>query len=205
MTSKPFYQACENNKTCIAEVLGPYVEQAGYVLEIGSGTGQHGAYFSKRFPHLIWQSSDRQQNHAGILRWVNDAQRSNFLAPLEIDVNKAIWTLQPVEYVFSANTLHIMHWHEVKKFFEFTALALKQNGLLFVYGPFKYNGMFTSESNARFNDWLYSQGAHMAIRDFEKVNALASAHSFELIKDQQMPANNQLLIWQKATPTNCLS
>lgn len=194
--NKPFSQACENNKHAIATILQAYVEQGGTLLEIGSGTGQHGAYMSGLFPKLTWQTSDRADYHSGILAWVNDIQCENFLPPLTIDVNTADWAAPKVDFVFSANTFHIMAWDEVIKFFEFISTALKSGGLLFIYGPFNYEGKFTSESNARFNEWLLQQGQHMAIRDFEAVNKLALNQGLNLISDNEMPANNRLLIWQ---------
>lgn len=199
MTQKPFSQACENNKHAISKTLQPYVSGGGLLLEIGSGTGQHGAFMSECFPSLVWQTSDRIEYHAGINTWVNDVNSDNFLAPLMLDVNQASWRKAKVDYVFSANTLHIMSWPEVKRFFAFAPTALKDRGLLFIYGPFNYGGHFTSQSNEHFNGWLREQAEHMAIRDFESVNALASNHGFTLIADHEMPANNRLLVFAHKT------
>ena len=66
-----------------------------------------------------------------------------------------------------------------------------------VYGPFKYDGQYTSESNARFQEWLKAQDSVSGIRDFEKVNALAESAGMTLLADHPMPANNQLLVWKK--------
>jgi hypothetical protein len=37
----------------------------------------------------------------------------------------------------------------------------------------------------------------VSIRDFETVQALAQAAGLILLEDNAMPANNQLLVWQK--------
>ena len=74
---------------------------------------------------------------------------------------------------------------------------MNQGGVLLVYGPFKYRGEFTTESNARFDVWLKTRDHLSGIRDFEWVNELAEDAGFSLIEDNAMPANNQLLAWTK--------
>lgn len=194
--SKPFSQACENNQEPIRSVISSYLKQPSALLEVGSGTGQHAAYISKRHPELSWQTSDVIENHAGIHAWMEDAQASNFLPPIELDINTAQWHKEKVDMVFSANTAHIMSWQEVEKFFAFIPMVLKTKGHFLLYGPFNYNGEFTSESNAHFNEWLKSQAAHRAIRDFEAVNQLAEQVKLQLVQDHEMPANNRLLVWR---------
>ena len=101
-----------------------------------------------------------------------------------------------MDIVYSANTAHIMSWEEVIKLFQFIPVCLKPQGYFILYGPFNYNGEFTSASNAQFNEWLKSQAAHRAIRDFEAVNELAEQQGLMLIADHAMPANNRTLVWQ---------
>ena len=76
-----------------------------------------------------------------------------------------------------------------------------EDTLLAVYGPFNYEGRYTSESNARFDQWLAAQSPDSAIRDFEKVNALAEQAGFSLLEDNAMPANNRLLVRKRASAT----
>ena len=99
--------------------------------------------------------------------------------------------------VFSANTLHIMSWEEVEQLFAHIAQVTTDNATLAIYGPFNYNGEYSSQSNAAFDDWLQARGAHMRIRDAEAVDALAEVAGFDLIDDVAMPANNRLRIWQR--------
>ena len=195
---KPFSQACDNNKEAIRRVLAPHIAGGGRLLEIGSGTGQHGAYISPRYPQLQWQTSDRPENHPGIQAWVADCQLANFIAPIELDVNTAQWTGARVDFVFSANTVHIMAWHEVEKLFALLPGCLRPGGLMMLYGPFNYGGRFTSDSNRQFDLWLKGEAPHRGIRDFEAVDALAAANGLTLLEDHTMPANNRLLIWQQA-------
>lgn len=196
MMQKPFSQACENNKRPISETLKPHLENGGVLLEIGSGTGQHGAFISQQFAKLTWQTSDQEHYLDGIRAWVADAQQDNFKAPLELNVNNANWTRQKVDFVFSANTAHIMAMEEVEKLFALIPTLLKPKGIFFLYGPFNYKGAFTSESNAHFNDHLKAVASHQGIRDFEIINQLAIAQGLRLLADHEMPANNRMLVWE---------
>lgn len=192
----PFSQACENNKEPIRLVLDTYLNEPNALLEIGSGTGQHGHHMTEYYPQLTWQTSDMSVNHEGINAWVAHAGRENFLPPIDLDINNASWNHSSVDLVYTANTLHIMSWAEVEKLFQFVPSALKLQGYLLIYGPFNYDGKFTSDSNESFNQWLKSQAPHRAIRDFEAVTALANEQGLSLVNDHEMPANNRLLVWQ---------
>jgi len=89
-----------------------------------------------------------------------------------------------------------MSWQEVEKFFQFIPQCLQAGGYFFLYGPFNYQGQFTSPSNEQFNQWLKGQAAHRAIRDFEAMNMLAIEEGLTLLNDHTMPANNRLLVWK---------
>ena len=73
---------------------------------------------------------------------------------------------------------------------------LAEGGLLILYGPYKYGGDFTTQSNADFDAWLKERNPHSGIRDFEWVNDLADRRGLSLQADLSMPANNQILIFQ---------
>ncbi len=199
--NKPFSQACENNKQPILEVLQRHFVKVSTVLEVGSGTGQHAVFFGEQLPQVQWQTADLPEFHSGICAWLEAAQAegrcNNVTPPLALEA-AGRWPEQAYDAVFSANTLHIMSWENVTHFFPGASSCLKSGGLLCVYGPFNYNGQFTSESNARFNNWLQQQNAYSAIRDFEAVNKLAAEQQLELVEDNAMPANNRLLVWRKA-------
>jgi cyclopropane fatty-acyl-phospholipid synthase-like methyltransferase len=193
--TKPSAPACERNRDPILAVLREHFADRRSVLEIGSGTGQHAVYFAKALPHLRWQTSDVAENLLGIRAWLDEESLSNTPPPLLLDVNDA-WPAATFDAVFSANTLHIMSWTEVQRCFAQLPSVLASSATVAIYGPFNYGGKFTSDSNAAFNDWLQARGAHMAIRDFEAVDALATAIGLRLIADMAMPANNRVLVWQ---------
>ncbi|CAH1906393.1 conserved hypothetical protein [Candidatus Nitrotoga sp. HW29] len=195
---KPYSESCEQNQAPILEVLQEIIINQKHVLEIASGTGQHAVYFGRALPHLIWQTSELAQNHAGILAWLNESRLPNVLPPVIIDVNDDQWPIEIVDTVFNANTVHIISWTEVERMFAGIARVLNADGILCLYGPFNYEGKFTSESNARFDTWLKSRNKSSGVRDFEAINRLAEMYGFFLLRDVTMPSNNRTLVWQRA-------
>jgi cyclopropane fatty-acyl-phospholipid synthase-like methyltransferase len=196
---KPFAESSEQNKLPILEVLKHYFSDVESVLEIGSGTGQHGVFFARQFPWLQWYTSDLKENHAGIHAWLEEARLANIHAPMCLDVNQGNWGDQEYDAIFSANTAHIMDWPSVKHMFEGAARSLRAGGVFCLYGPFNYDGHYSSESNARFDQWLKSRDPESGIRDFEVLCQLAEENGMSLLKDHPMPANNRILVWQKVT------
>jgi len=195
---KPYSESCERNQKPILKVLQETLTNQQHVLEIASGTGQHAVYFGRALPHLSWQTSELTQNHEGILAWLNEIKLPNVLPPITINVNDAKWPVEIVDTVFNANTVHIITWPEVERLFAGIARVLNPSGILCLYGPFKYKGEFTSESNARFDALLKSRNRNSGIRDFETINRLAETHDLLLVKDVAMPNYNQTLVWQRA-------
>jgi cyclopropane fatty-acyl-phospholipid synthase-like methyltransferase len=195
--NKPYSESCEQNRAPILAVLREAFADRRQVLEVGSGTGQHAVYFGAELPHLRWQTADVLPHHAGIRAWIEEAVLPNVLPPLELDVNQPHWSSERYDAVFSANTLHIMSWPEVRRFFQGVGDVMQAGGVLVVYGPFNYNGTFTSESNARFDLWLKQRDPASGVRDFEAVNAEAQSQGLVLKQDIAMPANNRSLIWYK--------
>ena len=162
------------------------------VLEIGSGTGQHAAYFAPELPHLAWQASDVAEYLPGIRMWVGGGP-----APIDLDVDKP-WPAVDADAVFSANTAHIMSWPQVERMFEGAGRLLPTGALFALYGPFHYGGRATSESNARFDVMLRSRDPLSGVRNFEDVRALARRCGLAFLEDNAMPANNRLLVFRKA-------
>lgn len=195
---KPYSESSEQNKTVILEVLRQQFSECEKILEVGSGTGQHAVYFASALAHLQWFCSDISENLNGISAWIKEAGLDNITGPIELDVNRTVWDVLPVDGVFSANTVHIMSWPSVENMFAGISRCLNSQGIFCLYGPFNYNGGFTSESNARFDQWLKARDAVSGVRDFEALNTLAAKHDMTLLEDYEMPENNRILVWQKA-------
>ena len=193
---KPDAPSCERNREPILAVLREHFADRRDTLEIGSGTGQHAVYFAAAMPWLRWQCSDRVEHLPGIRLWLDEAALPNTPAPLELDVGGS-WPAHRYDAVFSANTLHIMSWPEVEQLLARLPEATTGDAMLAIYGPFNYDGRYTSDSNAAFDRWLKERGAHMGIRDAAAVDALAARAGFRPAADVAMPANNRCRIWRR--------
>lgn len=175
-----------------------YLPSASSLLEVAGGTGQHAVYFAEAFPHLVWQSSDIPAALPSLEPRITQSDLLNLPEPIALDVDAGWPAQEKFDAIFSANSLHIMAAESVANFFPGAAACLSSGGTLLVYGPFKYNGEFTTESNAHFDLWLKDRNPVSGIRDFEWVNELASAEGLTFVEDNPMPANNQLLVWKKS-------
>jgi cyclopropane fatty-acyl-phospholipid synthase-like methyltransferase len=193
----PFSQACENNKTHILKVLEKHLTSSASIVEIGGGTGQHALFFANNLPHLSWQATDLAENIEPLNKRILTAENLSLPVALELDVTQENWPCVNPSHFFTANSLHIMSESSVRKLFAGVGKYLSPGGLLFVYGPFRYQGEFTSKSNAQFDLWLKVRDPARGIRDFETVNELARAEGLILKEDNSMPANNQLIVWEK--------
>lgn len=197
-----FSQACENNKQPILNILQKELADSTYVLEIGSGTGQHSVYFAPQLGHLKWQTSDVVDNHLHIKAWHAAYPTANLYPPLAFDLADdcaTIYTTTKPLYdaLFTANTLHIIEWSLVERLFACAGAVLPICGKLIVYGPFNQGGQYSSESNRQFDMMLRERNASSGIRNQEDIVTLAAAHHLSLIMRYQMPANNKMLVFKK--------
>jgi len=193
---KQFSDACERNREPILQVLRRAFADRTSVLEIGSGTGQHAAYFAPALPHLAWQPSDVAENLPSIRVWRGEAQTPRLLEPIELDVDQPFPAVQ-ADAVFSANTCHIMSWPQVERFVAGVGKLLPEGGVFALYGPFHYGGKPTSPSTAEFDDWLRNRDPKSGVRDFEAIRDLAAKRGLALEGDNAMPANNRLLVFRR--------
>ena len=196
-TLKPFAESCAQNQHVILDVLLKEFVSAQHILEIGSGTGQHAVFFARALPHLVWQTSDVDEYHPSIHAWISDEGPNNVRAPLSLNVAMNQWPNMTFDAVFSANTVHIMGWQEVIKMFSGIGQVLADGGRFCLYGPFNVDGQFTSESNARFEQWLKSQNPRSGIRDQAELDELAKKAGLTRIATYEMPVNNNILVWEK--------
>ena len=198
MINKSFSESCEQNKAIIYETIEPYLLDGIEVLEIGSGTGQHAIHFASIAPGINWQTSDLAENLTDIKAWIDESQLPNLPEPLELDVSSQ-WMDTTYDLIFSANTFHIMNQDQVKQFLLRCTGCLISEGHLIVYGPFNYQGSYTSPSNEQFDGWLKSRDPQSGIKNFEWINTIANQSGLQLINDIAMPSNNRILIWRHET------
>ncbi|MBO9490048.1 DUF938 domain-containing protein [Endozoicomonas sp. G2_1] len=192
-----FSPSCERNKDVILAQLSKLLKAGDRVLEIGSLSGQHALHFCAQRAEITWQCSDIEENIASLAQNITDYGSENCLAPIALTLGQPWHYQESYDVVFTANTLHIVSPILVESFFRQVSPLIKPDGLMLIYGPFKYQGQFTSPSNGEFELWLKDRDSQSGIRDFEWIAELAQQQGFELVSDINMPANNQLLVWRK--------
>ena len=197
MPDKPYASAAARNAPAILEVLQWEFRNCSQVLEIGSGTGQHAVMLAKELQHLHWQTSDLEDNHAGIASWIEASGLDNVAAPLPLDVRTATVPGRSYDGVFSANTAHIMSFSSVERMFSIVANALRGGGRFCLYGPFSERGRFNTKSNAAFDAGLRARDLLMGIRDLQELDRLAAGDGLERRRLYAMPSNNHVAVWVK--------
>jgi cyclopropane fatty-acyl-phospholipid synthase-like methyltransferase len=193
----PFSAACERNKAPILEVLRLRFADRTQVLEVGSGTGQHAVHFARQLGHLIWHPTEQLAYLADLTERVKVEGSANLRVPTLLDVRQAVWPVRGVDAMFTANTLHIMSWAEVMALFNGMGSVLTPGGVLCIYGPFRYAGRYTSDSNQEFDRMLQERDPQSGLRDIEAVSLLAEQYGLNLDADFDLPANNRLLVFTK--------
>lgn len=201
MSSLPNAPACERNRQPILEVLREELRGKSRVLEIGSGTGQHAVFFGAALPQLRWQTSELPQHHASILAWLEHAGLENVLPPLTLDVTGFDPGALSFDAVFSANTAHIMSIEAVGRMFALAGKVLEEGGLFCLYGPFNFEGRFSSDSNADFDASLKQRDPAMGIRDIEQLDRFAAKAGLSRVRLYAMPANNNVAVWVREKQT----
>jgi cyclopropane fatty-acyl-phospholipid synthase-like methyltransferase len=189
----PFSEACERNKGPILEVLRIAFADRAQVLEIGSGTGQHAVHFAAHLTHLVWQPTEQLAYLPDLASRVKLEGTRNLRQPTVLDVKQTVWPLRSVDAIYSANTLHIMGWTEVEALFRGVDAVLSPHGIVCVYGPFRYDGAYTSESNRDFDRMLKERDPLSGLRDLKELSTLAERYALRLRTDHDLPANNRLL------------
>lgn len=196
----PTSEACERNKEPILTVLRECFAHRVNVLEIGSGTGQHAVHFARHLSHLTWHPTEQLVNLGDLAARVQLEGGTNLRAPRVLDVTMSVWPMRAVDAVFTANTLHIMSWREVGAFYRGVGEVLSPGGVLCIYGPFRYEGRYTSDSNREFDRMLQTRDPASGLRDVKGLIELAAPYGLALTADHDLPAFNRLLVFVKEPP-----
>ncbi len=190
--------ACDRNQEPILDILKQVISPENKSLfEIGSGTGQHAIFMAPHFPNIWWTTSDVVANAKLIKENLQAANIPNIKGPFQFEVGKDDFPRVPYDLVFTANTFHIMSWKNCKTLMKALGTRLREGSQVIIYGPFNYNGQFTSESNAAFDKMLKERNPESGIRAFEDVNNNMQKNGFTLYKDYEMPANNRTLVYTR--------
>ena len=204
MDNRLFFAATQRNRDFIGDVLSKFLKKDGSILEIGSGSGEHGVFFQKRFSEIIWQTSDPNLIHRkSIIAWIEYEDLKNIMPlPLNLDVENIPWKIpcklaDSLQGIVSINMLHVAKWTCTIALFRGAGRLLKKGQFLILYGPFKIDNKHTSQSNYFFDNSLKMQNKLWGIRNLEEVTDEAKKNGFFQEETIRLPANNFSIVYKK--------
>ncbi|MBE9068003.1 DUF938 domain-containing protein [Leptolyngbya cf. ectocarpi LEGE 11479] len=195
--------ATERNREAILAVLERILPNPGTVLEIASGTGEHASFFAPKLaPRRWWPSDISAPMLKSIAAWTQVTKARYLLPPIELDVRTEPWPVEAdekrsINAIVNINMIHIAPWKACEAMMAGAGRVLPNDGVLYLYGPFKRNGKHTAASNTTFDDWLKEQTSDWGVRDVEAVEGTAKVHHLFLQEVIEMPANNLSLVFHK--------
>jgi cyclopropane fatty-acyl-phospholipid synthase-like methyltransferase len=190
------------NREPIYNILSQYITADSRLLDIGSGDGTHAMFIASKINGLHWITTEQKENIGLLTKNLKEAKCKNIHGPEILKIGVDDFPKGSFDYVFTANTFHIMPWKEVKSCIKLFGKRLREGALVFIYGPFNYQGKFTSKSNMEFDQWLKNRASHMGVRHFEDVEKGMKKAGFKLLQDHTMPANNRLLVFERLAFTS---
>lgn len=188
------------NREPILVVLRPRLAARARVLEVASGAGEHAMFLAQALPGISWQPTDRDPEAlTSIAAWRQAAGPANLAEPIRVDAAVlATWPAGPFEAVVCINMVHISPWAASEGLMAGAARVLTSGGRLFLYGPYIETDVKTAASNLNFDESLKSRDPAWGLRDLAEVKALAAASGLRFAERIAMPANNLIVVFEKA-------
>ena len=178
-----FSPSTARNRQVIADVFAEHMPAKGNVLEIASGTGEHGAFLVASLPGLIWTYTDIDPPSVQSQRaWAAHEAHDRLLGPYVVDTRAAHWGDAEATYdaLVCINMIHIAPFEAAQGLLAGAGRLLKPGGKLFLYGPYARQGEI-APSNARFSDALKQRDARWGVRDLDlEIVPLAAQHGLRL-------------------------
>jgi hypothetical protein len=185
------------NAELIAAVLRELLPEAGTVLEVASGTGEHALHFARAFPGLRFQPSDSDPLAlASIKAWRADGP-SNLLPPLRLDASAEEWPIERADALLCINMVHISPWAATRGLMRGAGRLLGAGAPLVLYGAYRRDGVPTTQSNEEFDQSLRTRNPEWGLRMLEDVAAEAELSGLTLKRVVEMPANNLTVVFRK--------
>ena len=196
--TRQFAPSAQRNRDPILAVLRETLPVSGLVLEIASGSGEHAVHFAGALPGLSFQPSDpNAEARASIDAWARETALQNLLPALQLDASTPGWPLARADAVICINMIHISPWAATQGLIAEAARLLPPDAPLYLYGPYRQDGVPLAASNAAFDESLRSRDPRWGLRELGEVAALAQAAGFGPPAVTAMPANNLSVVFRK--------
>ncbi len=193
-----FSPSSGRNKAVIAEELKSLLPQEAHVLEIASGTGEHGHAICAVRDDISWQYSDPDD----VSRLSQDDWRKEYpmqLRPaLPLDMTAPDWWggLPNYTTLYSANMVHIAPIEACEGLALGAAHLVKQGGQVILYGPF-LEGENSAASNLDFDVSLKSRNPSWGVREQGLVKHIFAKAGFNENTLIAMPKNNHIFVFSR--------
>lgn len=190
--------AVARNTAPIIEVLRGVLPETGLILEVASGTGEHALAFARAFPHLLWQPTDADPVALrSVEAWRTADSAPNLMAPVHLDAAGDRWPVEEAQAVLCINMVHISPWAATVGLLAGAGRVLERGAPLYLYGPYRQEGVETVPSNEEFDRSLKSRNPEWGLRRLEDVAAEADRHGLALDALVPMPANNLSVVLRR--------
>jgi SAM-dependent methyltransferase len=188
----------QRNRRPIIDVLRRTLPDVGLVLEVASGTGEHALAFARAFPYLLWQPTDADPVALrSVEAWRTADSAPNLMAPAHLDAAGDNWPVQEAQAVLCINMVHISPWAATVGLLAGAGRVLDGGAPLYLYGPYRQQGVETAPSNEEFDRSLQARNPEWGLRNLEDVAAEAERHGLALDAVVPMPANNLSVVFRK--------
>ncbi len=197
---KLFAPSAARNVEAITQMLLRHVPNSGSALEIASGTGQHIVAFAAAMPQVKWHPTEVDPTRqASINAYVMEAGLENAASAQLLDASDPGWGEKsgPQDLVFLSNLLHLISTPSAQLIIAEAAHALAAGGKFVLYGPFKRDGVLTSEGDQRFDADLRAADPSIGYKDVNDVHTWITNAGLIPRETEHMPANNLALIATK--------
>ena len=197
--------ATERNREPILEVLRQILPPTGTILEISSGTGEHAIYMAPQLaPHRWLPSDPNPEARASIMAWQQATPCDRLYPPIDLDASSPHWSIEsaesfkldPITAIVNINMIHIAPKSAYLGLIAGASRILPNQGILYLYGPFKQEGVHTAPSNTAFDESLRAQNPEWGIRDLSEIATVAATHNLHLHNIFTMPANNLSVVFR---------
>ncbi len=188
------------NREAIIDAIGPFIPSSGKALEIASGTGEHVPRYAAVFPNIIWQPTDIEPDRLkSIAAHTIESGLDNILLPIFLDACNPGWAVDNMgqDVIILSNLLHLISEPEMQALISQAALALSENGVFLIYGPFMHGTNFASDDDKAFHESLQNKYPEIGYKAFQAVQSAQMQAELEVLEPINMPSNNFILVAKK--------